>query len=178
MSREVTAKKIVYVALAVALLFVSGHIKVTVFSIPYTLQTLAVMLIGCIFGERYGLLAAGIYVSMGLLGIPVFSKGGGLHYVFEPSFGYILAFLPGVYLIGSLRKRASSNPYLLFALLFSVAVLMLLIGAMYYMIVIKGIFGAPLPSVLYSFVAIFLPADLIKAIAAALICPRLKRYYV
>lgn len=176
MAKDLTAKRIIYVALAVSLLFVSGLLKISVWAVPFTLQTMAVMLAGLFLGERYGFLAAAVYVVMGLLGIPVFAKGGGLHYVLEPSFGYILAFLPGAYLCGILRKMAAKNVFLLSAMLFLVASLMLFIGAGYYMLILGGVSNAPVPSILYSFVAIFLPPELVKGIASALIYHRLKRY--
>ena len=37
-----------------------------------------------------GSLAVAVYVAVGLAGIPVFAAGGGIQYVFRPSFGYLL----------------------------------------------------------------------------------------
>jgi biotin transport system substrate-specific component len=42
---------------------------------------------------------------LGLIGVPVFTAGGGLDYVFKPSFGYILSFPFAAFLTGSLKNR-------------------------------------------------------------------------
>jgi biotin transport system substrate-specific component len=42
-----------------------------------------------------------------LVGLPVFTSGGGWGYLREPSFGYLLGFLPGAWLCGYLAFRAA-----------------------------------------------------------------------
>jgi biotin transport system substrate-specific component len=55
----------------------------------------AVLLSGCLGGKNAGILAQVAYIILGLFWLPVFSHGGGLEYFREPSFGYILGFIPG-----------------------------------------------------------------------------------
>jgi biotin transport system substrate-specific component len=55
----------------------------------------AVLLTGCLGGKNAGMLAQVAYIILGLFWLPVFSHGGGLEYFREPSFGYILGFIPG-----------------------------------------------------------------------------------
>lgn len=66
----------------------------------YNIQTVLVWSIGILFGARAGLLTLGIYIFLGMSGIPVFANGGGIDYFKEPTFGYLislplLAFLSG-----------------------------------------------------------------------------------
>jgi biotin transport system substrate-specific component len=61
--------------------------------VPITLQTLAVMLTGLALGPGRAFAAVGLYVLLGLAGLPIFSGGrSGLGVLAGPSAGYILAF--------------------------------------------------------------------------------------
>ncbi|WP_427131795.1 biotin transporter BioY [Pseudarthrobacter sp. S9] len=61
--------------------------------VPITLQTLAVMLTGLALGPGRAFAAVGLYVLLGLAGLPIFSGGrSGLGILAGPSAGYIIAF--------------------------------------------------------------------------------------
>jgi len=64
-----------------------------------------VALSGALLGARRGMLAQLLYVAIGLLGVPIFTKGGGLGYVFQPSFGYLVGFILSAWLTGRLVER-------------------------------------------------------------------------
>ena len=68
--------------------------------VPFTLQFLFCALAGVLLGSKMGALSQLIYVLVGLVGIPVFTEGGGLHYVVKPTFGYLVGFVLGAYVIG------------------------------------------------------------------------------
>ena len=40
--------------------------------------------------------------GIGLLGLPVFTQGGGIGYVLQPSFGFLLGLIPAAAVIGAL----------------------------------------------------------------------------
>ncbi len=65
-----------------------------------TFQVGAVLLTGCMGGKNAGFLAQVAYIFLGLFWFPVFAQGGGLQYWQQPSFGYILGFMPGAWLCG------------------------------------------------------------------------------
>ncbi|MEM8777811.1 MAG: biotin transporter BioY [Cyanobacteria bacterium P01_G01_bin.49] len=65
-----------------------------------TFQVGAVLLTGCMGGKNAGLLSQVAYIVLGLFWHPVFAQGGGLDYWQQPSFGYILGFMPGAWLCG------------------------------------------------------------------------------
>lgn len=44
-----------------------------------------------------------MYIILGLF-FPIFALGGGVRYLFEYGFGYILAFLPAIFFAGTLLK--------------------------------------------------------------------------
>jgi biotin transport system substrate-specific component len=63
-------------------------------------QVGAGLLTACLGGKNAGALSQIAYVVIGLTLLPVFSNGGGLTYLRELSFGYLLGFIPGAWLCG------------------------------------------------------------------------------
>jgi biotin transport system substrate-specific component len=47
---------------------------------------------GALCGKRVGFFAPLIYLILGLIGLPIFSAGGGITYFLYPTFGYLLGF--------------------------------------------------------------------------------------
>ena len=91
-------------SLFTALMVVGAFVKIPLPGLPVTLQPFFCALAGILLGARLGLLSQLLYIAMGLIGIPVFTKGGGVGYIFEPSFGYILGFAAGAYVIGKISE--------------------------------------------------------------------------
>ena len=77
-------------------------------SLKVTYQIGAVLLTGCMGGRNAGAISQIAYITLGLSGAPVFAKGGGFEYLLDPSFGYLLGFIPGAWLCGwlALSRRA------------------------------------------------------------------------
>lgn len=80
---------------------------VQVYSLGVSFQVGAVLLTACVGGKNAAALSQIAYVTLGLLlfqffGLPIFTQGGGLGYVREPSFGYIVGFIPAAWVCGYL----------------------------------------------------------------------------
>lgn len=60
------------------------NIPVQPFPMHFTMQFLFVLLAGFLLGARRGAICVGIYLAVGLSGIPVFAAGGGPAYL-DPS---------------------------------------------------------------------------------------------
>lgn len=69
-----------------------------------TFQIGAVLLVGCLGGKNAAALSQIAYVVLGLK-LPVFTQGGGISYLKEPSFGYLLGFIGGAWVCGFLAFR-------------------------------------------------------------------------
>lgn len=67
-----------------------------------TYQVGAVLLVGCLGGRKAGALSQIAYLILGLTSLPVFSQGGGIDYIQQPQFGYLLGFVPGAWVCGFL----------------------------------------------------------------------------
>lgn len=77
--------------------------------IPMTLQTAMVFFAGTFLGSRRASLAMTMYMAMGLIGLPVFTQGGGFHNIMTPSFGFIIGFIPASWIIGKVCELTGSN---------------------------------------------------------------------
>lgn len=78
---------------------------IQIHSLGVTYQIGAVLLTGCLGGKRAGALSQIAYITLGLVWLPVFSSGGGIDYLNEPTFGYIIGFVPGAWFCGILAFR-------------------------------------------------------------------------
>lgn len=74
----------------------------------YIPQIPAIMFIAALLGRRFGITSVTLYIIVGLFFAPVFALGGGVEYVFEYGFGYILAYIPAVFFAGSILKSGLS----------------------------------------------------------------------
>jgi biotin transport system substrate-specific component len=76
--------------------------------VPVTLQTLAVLMAGCLLGSGRGALAILAYIGEGAAGLPVFSGGrAGIVHLLGPTGGYLLGFLFAAYVAGLLAERGA-----------------------------------------------------------------------
>ena len=90
---------------------------VTAYPLGFKCQVGAVLLVSCLGGRTAGVLTQVAYLLLGLLWLKVFNDGGGIEYLQKPTFGYLLAFIPGAWVCGQLAFRrfhraATSTPQL------------------------------------------------------------------
>ncbi len=97
---RLSARDMSLAAIFVALITAGCFIRVPLPVIPFTLQFFFTTLAGMMLGPRLGAISVATYVALGLLGLPVFTAGGGPAYVLQPSFGYLLGFILGAWLTG------------------------------------------------------------------------------
>ena len=120
------SKLIKYVFLALmgsVVLAISSKIKIPFYPVPMTMQTLAVLIIGVLFGWKLGIATILLYLFEGIIGLPVFAgtpeKGIGLVYFTGPTMGYLLGFIPAVFFSGLLRVNFKYNLFVRFILNFA-----------------------------------------------------------
>lgn len=173
--RESMTFKLTKTAMVVAIMVVASlFIKIPFYPVPLTLQTTIAILAGFILGWKYGLIAMTIYMSMGIIGIPVFSGlPPGFSAVLKPSFGYVIGFIATACVVGLLSKfiHKSFWNYLWIALV-GVAV-NYLIGLPYFILIVHtlGLSGqdglsALSMTVIWSYNLIYLPKDILLSILA------------
>jgi biotin transport system substrate-specific component len=100
--KELQTRDIVLVGLFAALTAVGAFIKIPLPYVPITLQVFFVLMAGLILGSKLGALSQIVYLTIGLIGIPIFAEGGGPGYVFHPSFGYLVGFIAAAWVMGKI----------------------------------------------------------------------------
>src|ERR687885_66593 len=74
--------------------------------VPVTLQTFAVLLSGAALGANRGAAALGLYVLLGVVGLPVYADGKhGMDIITGVTGGYLVGFLIAGYVVGRLAER-------------------------------------------------------------------------
>jgi biotin transport system substrate-specific component len=105
-ARPVVLKAVLVLA-GIGLLTASAWFSVPFYPVPMTMQTLAVLVLGGLLGPRLGAGAVAGYLALGLAGAPVFHGGiGGAAVLAGPTGGYLVGFLPAVFLMGLAGRRA------------------------------------------------------------------------
>jgi len=95
----------VYSSLFVALIAMGAFIAIPIGPVPIVLQNMLVLLAGIILGPVWGIACVGIYLLIGLAGLPVFAGGtSGIGKLFGPTGGYLIAYLPAVFATGAISR--------------------------------------------------------------------------
>lgn len=168
--------KMTLVAMFAALTAVGAFVQIPIPPVPFTLQVFFVFLSGVLLGPKLGALSQIVYVSIGLVGIPIFSAGGGPGYIFHPTFGFLIGFIFVSFFVGWFL---SANEKLSFAKTLAVCVagvvILYIIGVPYMNIILNRVLGFEV-TMLHSFIGMipFFLGDIAKAVGVALIAPRIK----
>ncbi len=169
-------KDMILCAMFVALIAAGAFIKIPVPVVPFTLQYLFTMLAGLLLGGRKGCLAVCVYILLGLVGLPIFAQGGGIGYIFQPSFGYIIGFAVGAFVTGIIANKKHQPSYRrLLAANFVGLGIVYLFGMVYYYLISNFYLENPIglwPLFLYCFI-LAVPGDILLCIIGAVIGHRM-----
>ncbi len=164
-----------------ALIAGGAFVKVTLptepFPMHFTLQWFFVLLAGLLLNRRLAGAAVGVYLLVGLLGVPVFASGGGPAYLLRPTFGYLIGFAVAAYGMAWLCENIRVLDYAKL-LLVSVAGLLVYygIGALYYWLVCRILIFQEITWQILLFQCFLLTVgeDFILCVAAASVAVRLR----
>ena len=96
---------------------VGAQIELPHTPVPYTLQSLVVLLSGGILGKRNGALSQLAYLVLGVAGAPVFSGWSfGIAHLVGPTGGYLLSFPVVAFVVGYLIEGGRSYAWILMAM--------------------------------------------------------------
>ena len=168
------AADVALVAAGAALTAVAAQISIPASPVPFTFQTLVVLLVGASLGSVRGALSMALYAVLGVVGLPVFAplKDGshavGMQAVLGATFGFVIGFIAAAYVVGKLAERNwSSHVVKMFV---SYAVGSLVIYAFGIPVLASVATGGNL-AIAAGIMTPFLVWDAVKAIAAAALLP-------
>ncbi|HYH71618.1 MAG TPA: biotin transporter BioY [Nocardioides sp.] len=155
-----------------------GAIPVGSAGVPITLQTLTVMLAGCILGPLRGFAAVTLYLALGAVGLPVFAEhSSGIGVFTGPSGGYLIAFpfaaALGGYLVKYVARERRTRALVVFACSITASILVIhplgILGMMLY-------FDVSFPQALTWDMPFWL-GDLVKTSLVAMIAAEVHRAF-
>ena len=163
-------------AMFVAMIAVGAFITIHIPVVPLSLQDMFVLLAGVLLGAKWGCVSVCVYLAMGLAGLPIFTQGGGIGYFLRPTFGFLLGYIPAVYLVGSIANKVERPGFrrIFLACLCGIAVIYFF-GTVYLFALNRFYLGNTIafwPMILACDIQP-LPGDLIKCVVAALIGKRM-----
>ncbi|ATQ57731.1 biotin transporter BioY [Paracoccus yeei] len=165
-----------HIALFAAMIAALGLVpQITLaFGVPITAQTLGVMLAGAVLGARRGAMAAGVFILLVALGLPLLAGGrGGLGVFASPTAGFALGFPVAAFATGLFVERVRLRPAGLAAGLgavFGGIAVLYLMGAAGLALVS----GKPLGQA-FALVSVFIPGDLLKAAICGMLVQAIAR---
>ena len=159
---KISAKDLTLVALFSALIAVGAFIKIPFLLVPITLQTLFIVLSALVLERKLAVLSVIVYIMIGLVGFPIFANGGGINYIFSPTFGYLVSFIFAIYFISSFKEK---NIYISTA----IGMLIIYFFGMIYFIFIQYVLNGKVYLINYLFYnlfLVFLPGDILSCVVA------------
>ncbi len=164
-------KSTVYAALFVALIACGAFISIPIGPVPIVLQNMFVLLAGLILGPVWGLACVGVYLIIGLAGLPVFAGGtAGIGKLFGPTGGYLLSYLPAVFITAAVSKELKKTLTGDLIALLAGSLIVYAIGVPWLKVVTGMSWSKAIAVGMYP----FLIGDGLKVVAAAFIAKKLR----
>ena len=138
--------------------------------VPISLGSFGVIMVALLYGRKLGTVTVLSYVVAGSLGAPIFAgfKAGSL---FSPTGGYIVGYVVAAVILGFLSDKGIAKSYVkTFLSLLLVSVIILILGALVLMLFV------PIKNIFMAGVLPFILGDMLKAVVATLLFPRLWKF--
>ncbi len=166
---KIVAADIAECAIFVALMVAGAYVQIPFYPVALTFQTVISVLAGLLLGWKKGMASMAVYCFMGLVGVPVFSAGGGIFYVLKPSFGYIIGFIAAAAVAGLVagKPEASFRRYLLAAV--SAFLVNYAVGIPYCMVAAKLLNVENLTGLFLTGNLLYMPKDFVLCVLAAVL---------
>lgn len=156
-----------------AVLAVSAWVSIPFHPVPLTLQTLTVLVAGGLLGRIWGTVSVGVYVLVGVAGVPVFSNGSaGVGVLLGPTGGYLVGFIVAAFVVGAAADAARSRGWRGRRVTVALGVGVLAASAVIYAVGVPWLMvvtGMTPAAALAAGMAPFLVGDALKAIVAVIL---------
>lgn len=171
------ARTLTRTALFAALTAAGAFIRIPLGYSSITLQFFFTAMAGCLLGPVWGPVSQTVYVALGLIGLPIFTQGGGLTYLLQPTCGFLIGLIPAAWVIGLLTAHRPPHPVrTALACLAGLAVLYA-VGLPYMAVILNQYMGKAMDfsAILWAGMLPFLPGDMLKIAVTAALAPLLQK---
>jgi len=168
-----SSSKVFWISVFAVLTSFSAQVSVPLEPVPFTLQTLLVLLTGAFLGSRNGAISMLLYLAMGSIGLPVFAGFSfGFATLFGPTGGYLIAFPFAAFLTGYFIEKNKSFLTITFSMVLA-SLLILVFGSLHLSLFFNGDFAKSF----FAGILIFTVWDILKISAAISIYSLLSKKY-
>jgi biotin transport system substrate-specific component len=96
----------------IGLFAVGSWIAIPFVPVPFTLQTLFVLLAGVVM-KRYAVIPSSLLVLFGVMNLPVFHNGAsGIGVLLGPTGGYLIGFIPASFIVGLAYEQCQRSVHI------------------------------------------------------------------
>lgn len=169
---DLKTRDLTMIAMFASLTAVGAFIKIPLPIVPFTLQYFFCALGAMILGSKKGALSQSLYVLMGLIGIPIFTQGGGIQYIFNLTFGYLIGFILGAFVSGKITENTKkiTNIKILIACILGL-IIIYLFGVIHMYIIYNFYLGEVVGiwKIINIGILAFLPGDLLLSLMISIV---------
>ena len=163
-----TTRELCYIALFAAVIAISAWIAIPA-ALPFTFQTFTIFCAVRCLGTKCAMAAVMVYILLGAVGLPVFTGFvGGIGIFATANGGFILGFIPAVFISGMLIKKAF---FTVPAMCIGLFVCYMFGGAWFCILN-----GSSFLAALSACVLPYIPFDIVKILLAAITARKFKRF--
>ena len=172
--QKISTKQLTLCSLFTALAAAGAFLKIPMPLCPITLQFLFTNLAGLILGKRLGGASIGAYVIIGLLGLPIFTGGGGIGYIFQPTFGFLVMFAVGAYAAGWFVEKFGAGKWQWFTASMLNLILVFVFGTISYVWITNFYLqsGKNIMDMIIACAVLPLPGDILLCVISTIILKR------
>lgn len=168
-------QSVVLIAAATALIALASQIKIPVGPVPITLQTLVIPLVSLALGFRRAVITTIVYITIGLVGAPVFAGGlGGTSILFGATFGYLLGMVGQAAITGWMSDHGVTSGWRYVGGILGAFSVPFVPGLMWLAVFLGD--GATWVTVLSVGLVPFVPGELIKMVFVTVSLPTLRAF--
>ena len=168
----------IYAGVFSALIIAGTFIRIPFGPVPVVLANFFVLLAGLLLGPVWGGTSVALYLLLGILGLPVFSAGGGAALILGPTGGYLIGYLVAAIVAGLVASLRRGNLLVQGCAAVAGMVSIYLIGVPWLIWRLSAVSGGSvsLSRGLLIGAYPYIPGDILKAIAAVLVARSMMRF--
>lgn len=167
-------------ALFCTLICIGSFIRIPMPNImPITLQTFFVLLTSLVLPVKASSLATCTYMVLGLVGLPIFSGGGGIGYVLLPNFGFIIGFVVTSVIMSLLAERLKKCTFWQYFVISLLGVALIYIIGIFYFALITNVYNRDNNSAIWFIQTVFLPflpKEIVCSLLASITAYKIRQY--
>lgn len=154
--------------------------------LKFTLQLLFVFIMGLLLPIKNTLIVLICYIILGLIGLPVFAGyNGGLQYIYNPTFGFVYGFIPGVVALELVKKwfpKSEKKALIILKMVISCVscqIICYVFGFLhgYYILNITKELNYTFYQLMMLFIIPYIPIDILKFVIAIIVVIAIQRPY-